>query len=175
MFALAVSRGNHTSGSTRLAGSDYHTSMVKDVLTLASRYSALGPRIDRALAHACESSLMDWADGEYPIDGTRVRLLVQRYQTKPLDEGRWEAHRRHIDLQLVIAGEERIGVAPLETLAAEPYDDARDLLWLSGTGDMVTMRPGDFVLLWPEDAHMPGVRVDGPVAVTKAVYKIALD
>jgi len=150
--------------------------MVKDVLTLGSRYASLGPRISTALAHARNTRFQEWADGEYAIDGAAVRALVQRYQSKAASEGRWEAHRRHIDLQMVVEGEERIGVAPLTALTVEePFDAAKDLLWLSGTGDMVTLRPGDFVLLWPEDGHMPGLQISGPVPVTKVVYKIALD
>lgn len=149
--------------------------MVKDTLANAQRYAPLGPRIARALAHAQVTSFLDMPDGEYPVGGTDVRALVQRYTTKPDAEGRWEAHRRHIDLQMVVHGEERIGVAPLHTLAAEPYDDDKDLLWLSGGGDTVTLRPGDFVLLWPEDGHMPGLRVGAPTAVVKVVYKIAVD
>ena len=149
--------------------------MVKDVLALGARYDGLGPRITRALAHARTTEFESWADGEYAVDGTAVRALVQRYRSKPLAEGRWEAHRKHIDLQMVVAGEERIGVAPLGTLDAEPYDESRDLLWLSGTGDFLTLRPGYFVLLWPEDGHMPGIQLSGPVDVLKIVYKLALD
>ncbi len=149
--------------------------MVKDVLGLADRYAPLGPRIAAALAHARRTDFTTMADGEYAIDGPGLRALVQRYGSKPLEEGRWEAHRRHIDLQLVVHGEERIGVAPLHTLVAEPYDEAKDLLWLTGTGDLVTLRAGDFVLLWPDDAHMPGLQVTGPGAVLKVVYKIAVD
>lgn len=149
--------------------------MVKDVLALGARYNGLGPRVALALAHARATQFESWADGEYQVDDTAVRALVQRYRSKPLAEGRWEAHRKHIDLQMVVVGEERIGVAPLGTLAAEPYDESRDLLWLSGTGDFVTLHPGDFVLLWPEDGHMPGIQLSGPADVLKVVYKIALD
>ena len=67
-----------------------------------------------------------------------------------------------------------IGVAPLHTLVAEPYDETKDLLWLTGEGDEVTLRPGDFVLLWPEDGHMPGMAIGDPVPVLKVVFKIAL-
>lgn len=153
----------------------YDTGMVKDVLSLAARYDGLGPRIALALSHARATDFSSWADGEYPVDGTAVRALVQRYTSKPDEEGRWEAHRKHIDLQMVVDGEECIGIAPLHTMTAEPYDEAKDLLWLTGQGDAVTLRPGDFVLLWPEDVHMPGLQLSGPVAVTKVVYKIAVD
>jgi YhcH/YjgK/YiaL family protein len=117
-------------------------------------------------------------DGTYPMDGpgacNDVRALVQRYTTKLAHEGRWEAHRTHIDLQFVLTGEEHIGVVPIGRLTAEPYDAEKDIMWLTGDGDRVTLRPGDFVLLWPEDAHMPAMAIDTPMPVLKVVIKIAM-
>ena len=48
------------------------------------------------------------------MEGDRIFALVQRYTTKPRTEGRWEAHRRHIDLQLVVRGAERIGYVSID-------------------------------------------------------------
>jgi biofilm protein TabA len=153
--------------------------MVKDLLTLSDRYRSLGPRFVRAFDFARSADFTAMADGTYPVgavgdssDQPDVRALVQRYTTKLPAEGRWEAHRAHIDLQMVVQGEEHIGVAPLERMTAEPYDAERDLLWLTGEGDRVTLRPGDFVLLWPEDAHMPGMAITEPCPVLKVVFKI---
>lgn len=148
--------------------------MVKDLLSLHERYRCLGPRFARAFDFALATDFAALPDATYPIDGDDVRALVQRYTTKAAGEGRWEAHRTHIDLQMVVSGEEYIGVAPLGTLEAEPYDPDRDLLWLTGEGDRVTMRPGNFVLLWPEDGHMPGMAIVEPVPVLKVVFKIAI-
>lgn len=149
--------------------------MVKDLLALTDRYRALGPRFARAFDFARATDFTALADGTYPVGGDDVRALVQRYTTKPVDEGRWEAHRAHIDLQMVVQGEEHIGVASLSCLAAEPYDEDRDLLWLFGEGDRVTLRPGEFVLLWPEDGHMPGLAIAEPGPVLKVVFKIRVD
>jgi biofilm protein TabA len=148
--------------------------MVKDLLALHERYRCLGPRFARAFDFARATDFAAMPDGTYPVGSDDVRALVQRYATKPAHEGRWEAHRTHIDLQMVVSGEEHIGVAPLGRLVAEPYDEERDLLWLTGEGDLVTLRPGDFVLLWPEDGHMPGMAIDNPVPVLKVVFKIAV-
>jgi len=148
--------------------------MVKDLLALHERYRCLGPRFARVFDFALATDFTAMADGTYPVGGDDARALVQRYVTKAPGEGRWEAHRSHIDLQLVVSGEEHIGVAPLGTLVAEPYDEAKDLLWLTGNGDEVTLRPGDFVLLWPEDGHMPGMAIADPVPVLKVVFKIAV-
>jgi YhcH/YjgK/YiaL family protein len=86
----------------------------------------------------------------------------------------WEARRRYIDLQSLASGTERIGYAPLGRLEPRPYDDAKDMLRLSGPGEFLTLGPGDFMLLWPGDAHMPGIAVDEPSPVKKVVVKIRL-
>ncbi len=148
--------------------------MVRDHWVNAHVYAPLGPRITRAFDYARVTDFASLVDGTYPVGGDDVRALVQRYATKAPGEGRWEAHRRFIDLQFLVAGRERIGVAPLSHLLAEPYDEEQDLLWLTGSGDFVTLVPGDFVLLWPGDGHMPGMAVDAAEDVTKVVIKIAV-
>ncbi len=147
--------------------------MVKDLLSLSDRYRSLGPRFARAFDAARTTDFAAMPDGTYPLGGDDVRALVQRYTTKLAAEGRWEAHRTHIDLQMVLTGEEYVGVAPIGRLVAEPYDTEKDLQWLSGEGDRVTLRPGEFVLLWPEDGHMPAMAISEPMAVLKVVIKIA--
>jgi biofilm protein TabA len=149
--------------------------MVKDMLSLSDRYHGLGPRFARAFAFAQATDFSALDTGTYVVGGDDVRALVQRYATKAPHEGRWEAHRRHIDLQMVVDGQERIGFAPLHRLGAEPYDAELDLLWLTGSGDQLLLQPGEFVLLWPEDGHMPGLMVDAPAPVTKVVFKILID
>ena len=98
--------------------------------------------------------------------------MIQQYDTKPLEQGRWEAHRRYMDLQVVMQGIEKIGVADIEHLEQGEYDANRDFLPLFGQGDFLTLQAGDFVLLMPEDAHMPGMAVSSPSPVWKIVIKI---
>ncbi|MEO6223292.1 MAG: YhcH/YjgK/YiaL family protein [Vicinamibacterales bacterium] len=148
--------------------------MVKDFLTLSDRYRPLGPRFARAFDFARATDLAAMPDGTYPVGGDDVRTLVQRYTTKAAHEGRWEAHRTHIDLQMVLSGEEYVGVAPIGRLVAEPYDAEKDILWLTGEGDRVTLRTGEFVLLWPEDGHMPAMAIGDSIPVLKVVIKIAV-
>ena len=148
--------------------------MVKDLLSLSDRYQALGPRFVRAFQYAKATDFSSMETGTYPVGGDDVRALVQRYTTKPASELRWEAHRKNIDLQFVLTGEEHIGVVPIDRLVADPYDAEKDIMWLTGEGDRVTLRPGEFVLLWPEDAHMPAMAIDTPMPVLKVVIKIAM-
>lgn len=149
--------------------------MVTDRLDNVALYRSLSPRIAAAIDYVTSTNFSAIADGKYAIDGERLFALVQRYTSKPLSEGRWEAHRKYIDLQVVVNGIEQIGYVSINQLQAEPYDEAKDLMWLSGTaGQWFTLPSGHFTLLWPGDAHMPGVQANGPADVLKVVVKIAV-
>lgn len=148
--------------------------MILDRLDHAGLYAPLSPGIAQALAFLARPELADLPDGRHDIAGDDVFALVSRYLTKPREEGVWEAHRRYIDLQHVVAGVERLGHAHPDRLTAGVYAADSDYLPLAGTGDLVTLAAGGFALLFPHDAHMPGLAVDHPGPVHKVVIKIAV-
>jgi YhcH/YjgK/YiaL family protein len=148
--------------------------MIIDRIEHARQYTGLGPGIARALGYLANTDLDALPPGRVDLDGDRVFVLVSEYTTKPVEQGRWEAHRRYLDLQSLARGTEQIGWAPIEDLHEESREEARDMTRLAGSGQFLTLGPGEFMLLWPADAHMPGVAVDEPAAVKKIVVKIAV-
>jgi YhcH/YjgK/YiaL family protein len=148
--------------------------MIIDRITNAHLYVDLSPRIKHAFNYIQLTDLMTLDAGRYELEGQSLYVIVQEYNSKPKDQGRWEAHRRYVDLQYIIRGTEQIGYAHLGRLSPGEYDAAKDFLPLSGQGDFLTLHAGDFMLLMPEDAHMPGVAVVGPGPVKKAVVKIGI-
>jgi YhcH/YjgK/YiaL family protein len=148
--------------------------MVIDQITNSPVYRSLGPRIARALDFLQQTDLASLEPGRHELDGDLIYALVSEYVSKRPEEGRWEAHRRYIDLQCVASGRERIGYAPVGRLTPEPYDEVKDMMWLAGAGEFLTLEPGEFMLLWPGDAHMPGIAVDEPQPIKKVVVKIRL-
>ncbi len=149
--------------------------MIADLLTNAGLYTALGPGIARGLQFLAETDLAGLAQGRHELDGQRLYALVSDYAPKPPGEGRWEAHLRYLDLQYVVSGVERIGVVPIDRLTAGDYDADRDMFRLSGAGDFLTFGAGQFMILWPGDAHMPGIDAGEPGPVRKVVVKIAIE
>jgi YhcH/YjgK/YiaL family protein len=149
--------------------------MIADTLRNAHLYRGLSPRIALAFDYLRGMDLRGAVPGTREIDGTLVYAMVQEYETLPPAQGVWEAHRRHIDLQLLVAGTERIGYAHVARLTPGVYDPARDVLPLAGEGSFLTLGPGDFMLLFPEDAHMPKIAAGVPAAVRKIVVKIAIE
>jgi len=148
--------------------------MVADLLTNAHQYTALGPRIARGLQFLAEADLAGLAPGKHELDGKRLFVLVSDYTPKPEPECRWEAHRLYLDLQYMVSGIERMGIAPVSRLAAGDYQADRDILWLSGSGDLLMFGQGQFMILWPGDAHMPGVEAGVAGPARKIVVKIKI-
>ena len=149
--------------------------MITDNISNANLYTGLGERFQRALAYLRETDLAALPVGRIELDGKNLYVLIQEYATKLPSTGKWEAHKRYIDIQYIITGQERICFAMLKRLKQGTYDPIKDFLPLSGEGDWVTLSNGDFMVLWPNDGHMPGMAIDVQTAVKKAVVKIALE
>ena len=146
--------------------------MIVDHINNSRLYYVLNPRIRTAFDYIHQADLSSIGVGRYEVDGENLYAMVQQYNTKPKEAGVWEAHRRYIDLQYVIQGAEKIGYANLSRLAQGEYDATKDILPLYGEGEFLTLNIGDFVILMPEDAHMPGIAIDALSPVKKMVMKI---
>jgi biofilm protein TabA len=146
--------------------------MVLDSLARASRYAHLSAILSRALRHL---TLTDWNAhpfGRHLLEGGDIVAIVSEYDTQRAEAVPWEAHRRYIDVQYVHSGIERIGFAPLSTLKVGAYDDERDLVRATGEGGYITLPAGSFAILWPDEAHRPGIALDESVRVKKIVLKV---
>jgi YhcH/YjgK/YiaL family protein len=115
--------------------------------------------------------------GKHDLAPDRVFALPQGYETKAISEGRLEAHRRYIDIQMIVEGCERMGWAPLAGLPEDvPFDVDSDLGFYTGPCDWVTVRAGSFTIFYPHDAHMPCIHpVEGATQVRKIVVKVAVE
>ena len=151
--------------------------MIIDHLSNASSYRGIDKRLAAAFDYLRRTDLSKVEPGTYEIDGRKVYVMVQQYETKIREKGRWEAHRKYIDVQYVHKGEELFGYSNLRDLKAGTYDEAKDFLSLQGEGkgDFFIVREGTFVILLPQDGHMPGIAVTTPQPVKKFVVKVALD
>ena len=150
--------------------------MIKDTLNRIDRYRGLSPRLDQAIDFLAAANLAALETGRHVIDGDRIYATASGYQTRPLAEGKWEAHRRYIDIQVIVAGQERIGCAALAGRAvSQPYSAEQDVLFLDVVqGDELLLSAGDFAVFWPEDAHRPCMAVGQPEPVRKVVVKVLL-
>ncbi len=151
--------------------------MIAGSLQFAGKYDYLGERIKSGFQFIAENDLSATAPGTYRIDGDKVYVLIQEYDTVPASELRFEAHRHYLDIQYVISGEESVQVAKTEELEVlEEYNEKKDIVFLKDpTGcSSLLLRTGDYGIFFPEEAHKPKCSAGSAQRIKKAVVKILL-
>ena len=151
--------------------------MIVDSLQNAFLFERLGPGFATAFAWLRENGATA-AGAPVSVDGDRVVARPGAYDTRPRDPMRFECHRRYADVQFVAAGEELVEVAdPAALRPVSPYDPDGDVAWFASDAprDAVRLAAGSFLVLWPHEAHQPGIApAAGPGSVRTVVVKVAL-
>lgn len=143
--------------------------MVIDKLNHIREYTL--PHLDAALA--CLEQVRSADPGRYEFEGGFI--LIQKGTTTPLAPADFEAHRKYLDVQVVLDGEERIAWADLDDLTVTvPYSDQVDRSNHSGTGCTLQIKKDMFYICYPHDAHKCCGHVHAPTAYLKAVVKLCL-
>lgn len=108
--------------------------------------------------------------------GGGVFAMEQAYLSRPRAEGFFESHRRHIDVQVLVAGSELIEVTDACRIPPQgAFDEERDFqAYPPATGAVAArLEAGDAAVFFPPDVHMPCLRAgDGAILVRKTVVKV---
>ena len=146
--------------------------MIFDSLNHIEAYKGIHPGVYKGLQLLRDTDFSKLEDQRYEVDGEDLFFFVQSYETNPSNDTP-EAHRKYIDIQCVLSGGETMGVAPLEEMIEEVEARPENDIWFyRGTTDVITLLPGRFAVLFPGDAHAPGVAVSSPAPVRKVVVKV---
>ncbi len=148
--------------------------MIKDSVSNAGLYRSISYRMARALDYLGSVNAQGFAEEPVKIDGQDVYAMHQLYTTKGPDGRLYESHREYVDVQFVLEGSETIRVVDVGglTVATEynPENDAA--LYDLADGTDVKLESGDFVVLFPHDAHVPQLTSSEPSDVKKIVVKV---
>lgn len=94
--------------------------------------------------------------GIHEIKGRDIFVIVQEYNTKCVEELKWEGHKKYIDIQYILEGEEVIGVSEIKNMEeTSEYNDEGDYQFFRGTGESIKLISNEYLLLYPNDIHMP--------------------
>lgn len=147
--------------------------MILDTLDNAAKYAGLKIGCSEAFGFLDQPGLRDLPDGKYEISGERVYAIIDRTQGRKVSDGQLEGHRRYLDIQFIVSGEESMGWSPRAGLTtAVEYDPDRDLEFFDGEPESVVyVPPGSFAVFLPTDAHLPLIG-DGPIH--KVVVKVSI-
>lgn len=148
--------------------------MIKDKLSNANRYYNLSAGIREGLEYLKNNDITNLEDGKYEINSDKLFINVNSYTSK--DDADWESHTKYIDIQYIKIGKEKIGICDRnDCITKISYNEEKDIEFLSGEkGEFNTMEPEDFMIIFPNELHKPGIKVNENTYVKKAIIKVAV-
>lgn len=104
---------------------------------------------------------------------------VDEYTTKTPENCKLEAHKKYIDIQLLLEGVEELDYINVEGLTVkEAYTPERDIMFFEipeKVLNRIILETGKFALLYPHEAHQPQMAYKNmPSKVKKVVVKIPI-
>lgn len=150
--------------------------MIYDHINNIAFYRGLSPDIAVGL-DSLKQMQPDIDVGVYQIN-LRVKAIVSEYETKTVNECGYEAHRKNVDIQYLLLGEERIACLPIERLKeTKPYSEENDAAFYAADlkPQELILGNGYFAVFFPQDGHMPQLCIDEPVPVKKVVVKVRIE
>lgn len=144
--------------------------MIIDKFANIRFYSCMLNNLENGL-QAVEA-LRNPAAGKYEFDGGF--FMVQKGDTKPMAEGTFEAHRKYVDVQIVLEGSEEIAWADLEDLREDgEYDGGKDKAAYTGSEENVMkITAGMCYIAFPHDGHKAVRHTAEQQTYTKIVMKL---
>lgn len=141
----------------------------------ASVLSGLHPVLAEALTQAIAAWPQDKAPGRYELQGDDIFMNVMTFATQPPEQKKAELHEQYIDIQLLLAGEERIlyGVAGSARQCEERHvEDDYQLCSAIEEMQRLDLKPGMYAVFMPGEPHKPGCAVKESEEIKKVVVKV---
>ena len=147
--------------------------MIYDTIANLGRYKGIHKNLDTAIDFLMNCDLAALPNGRNEVDGDNVFVNVMDAAYHTLEDGKFEAHHTYADIQISLTGDELIGWLPMARF--EDWDAAEETKLFEETPEpdaLLPMKKGTFVLMFPQDAHAPGIgEGKGRKAVAKVLMK----
>ncbi|HDL1861720.1 TPA: YhcH/YjgK/YiaL family protein, partial [Mannheimia haemolytica] len=108
-----------------------------------------------------------------------IRMNVMSFETTPAEGKKAELHRKFIDIQLLIDGEEMIeyGLSQPDLSKYDEYRDEDDYQLTAEIDDKnnLILKPNMFAIFLPYEPHKPGNSVNGNKTLKKLVVKVPVE
>ncbi len=152
--------------------------MIVDTITNIQIYKNIIPLLVQVKNYIKTNNLQNMKTGKHTIITDELYVIISDYETKPSSLVVWESHRKFLDLQLVISGNEILYYTPRNILKVKQEYNETDDYMLYETDDGIysgiILESGNFCILYPDDAHRPGCSCNTISPVKKAVFKIKI-
>jgi biofilm protein TabA len=105
-------------------------------------------------------------------------VLEQAYVTKNKEDCLYESHKTYIDIQYMFKGDEIMEVENVNNLTVTTeYNPNLDYAKYAQTenSSILKIRENELAIFYPNDAHMPCIKIDENKKIIKAVFKILVN
>ena len=148
--------------------------MIFAKLTDAADYRGIHPRLDRVIDCLNEEFLHQVGTQTQKLEDDLLYVTRFDYETIPLEEAFFEAHKKYLDVHLMLQGTERVDISHPDVLTM--FDHKDDFFAYRGEAEQtLLLSPGSFLVVFPGDAHRIKVQVKGPENVSKVVFKLLVN
>jgi len=145
--------------------------MVVDTLDKLSFYASLNPLFKDIVDFLKENDLNKLEEGKHFIKDKDLFVNIQTAKGKTKEEAKLETHRKMIDIQIPLSGEETFGYTPLCDLPELEYNEEKDIIKYDGPADTYfTCKPGEMAIFFPQDGHAPCIT--SAESIHKAIFKV---
>ena len=149
--------------------------LVIDKIENASQYYGLGHRFQQALEWLASVDPDSLTPGQrVDIDGDNIYATRFDVITKFPSDCKLECHRDYADIQYVVSGAEKMGYSLPDASLTQLSEYTPDIQFFTTDWDTLTIRPGTFYIVYPQDLHAPRVALDAPASVKVIVAKVKL-
>ena len=135
--------------------------------------------ITKAINYLKSNDFTTFETGRYEIEGGDIFCMVMDTVTKEKASIKPEVHRKFIDIQFLVKGEELMGVArdTGNNIVLEDILEEKDVLFYKNVENEmdITLKPGNFAVFFPFDVHRPGCAIAQETSIRKVVVKIKYD
>ena len=147
--------------------------MIYDKLSNINLYKGISKNLDTAIDYITSHSLTELPIGKTVIDGDNVYVSVSETSAHPVEERKYEIHKKYIDIQMDLVGIERIDIGDSSQTTIIDYNEAKDMAAVTAP-DLVQciIGSGNFIICMVNEPHKPNIAVTEDTFLKKAVFKV---
>lgn len=149
--------------------------MILSHISDSSRYETLHPLFKQVFDYIKANDLTKVPAERIVLDGDKLFINVADARLIPAETQKLEVHQKYIDIHFPLSGKEIVGWKHLSNLGTSeaPFDSDNDFaLYAEEPTTYFTVMPGEFYIVYPEDAHAP---IIGEGTLRKLIVKVMID
>ncbi len=150
--------------------------MIADSLNNCEKYFGSHKNFEKSFGFIKKATEENLPVGRYEIDGDEVFAFIQEYTSNYEENGKFEGHRKYIDIQYILSGIEVMDVVNIsKATASVDYDAQKDIGFFVNNekAARLVLESGEYGVFFPSDIHRPGLCFEGnPAPVKKIVVKV---